>query len=205
MSLISGISLLFIMLALAAIPSASVALVVTRSATHGSANGVAVALGIVLGDLVFVSLAILGMSFLAQTMGSFFAVLKIFGGAYLIWLGLKLIRAKGKASFRAEGASRTSLVTSCVAGFVLTLGDMKAILFYASLFPTFVDMASLTASDIALIILITVTAVGGVKIIYALVADRIVQRFRDRKVQKVARTTAGCAMVGAGTYLISKA
>jgi threonine/homoserine/homoserine lactone efflux protein len=57
------------MLVLAAIPSASVALVVTRSATLGIKNGISVACGIVLCDLIFVALAILGMGFLAKQWG----------------------------------------------------------------------------------------------------------------------------------------
>jgi threonine/homoserine/homoserine lactone efflux protein len=48
------------MITLAAIPSTSVALVVTRSATMNPANGVAVTTGIMLGDLIIVVLAILG-------------------------------------------------------------------------------------------------------------------------------------------------
>ena len=59
MDLLDSISLFLIMIALAAVPSTSVALVVTRSATLGISNGVAVSLGIVLGDLVFIFLAIL--------------------------------------------------------------------------------------------------------------------------------------------------
>ncbi len=199
------ISLLGIMLVLAAIPSASVALVVTRSAMLGFANGVAVAIGIVVGDLLFASLAILGMSFLAETMGSFFVVLKICGGAYLIWLGFSLLRAKREVELKSTDSPRLSLLSSCVAGFVLTLGDVKAILFYASLFPAFVDMASLGLTDMAVIMLVTIAAVGGVKVFYALAAESIVKRFQNRKAQRLARSAAGCAMLGAGTYLITKA
>lgn len=205
MSLITALSLLGVMLLLAAMPSASVALVVTRSATHGVANGVAVAVGIVLADLLFVMLAILGMSFLAETLGSLFAILKVAGGAYLIWLGVVLIRAKGGLALGANGPNRRSLFASCAAGFVLTLGDVKAILFYASLFPTFVDMKHLEIQDVAVIMLVTIVAVGGVKTLYALAAKKIVMRIQNQSAQRLTRSAAGCAMVGAGTYLITKA
>ena len=66
MSIVEAISLLAIMVSLAAIPSTSVALVVTRSVTLGVANGVATSLGIVLGDLVFILLAVLGLSAVAK-------------------------------------------------------------------------------------------------------------------------------------------
>jgi threonine/homoserine/homoserine lactone efflux protein len=76
MSILDSISLFLIMATLAVIPSTSVALVVTRSATLGISNGVAVALGIVLGDLVFIFLAILGLSAVAEATGAFFVVIK---------------------------------------------------------------------------------------------------------------------------------
>ena len=65
MSLFATLTLFAIMIVLAALPSCSVALVVTRAATLGIRNGAAVTAGIVMGDLIFVTLAILGMSTLA--------------------------------------------------------------------------------------------------------------------------------------------
>ncbi|MGE9296250.1 MAG: LysE family translocator [Puniceicoccales bacterium] len=204
MTLWAAISLLGIMLVLAAIPSASVALVVSRSATHGFANGAAVALGIVLGDLIFVALAILGMSVLAETMGAAFAIVKYIGGAYLIWMGVSLLRAKGGIQGTESTPTRMSLAASFTSGLLLTLGDLKAIIFYASLFPAFVDMSRLTPTHVAWIIFVTIVAVGGVKLIYAAAARAIVSRIQNPKKQKLARSAAGCCMVGAGTYLIVK-
>lgn len=193
------------MLVLAAIPSASVALVVTRSATLGIKNGISVALGIVVGDLIFVTLVIVGMSFLAETMGSFFAVLRYAGGAYLIWLGVTLLRSEKKMNLRESSSSKMALSASFLSGLLLTLGDIKAILFYASLFPAFVDMASLNMADIVGIVSATILAVGGVKIFYAITAQRIVARFNNPNAQKLARKSAGCCMIGAGTLIVTKA
>lgn len=202
MNLITALSLLAVMLALAAMPSASVGLVVTRSATLGFANGVAVSMGIVLGDLVFVALAILGMSFLADSLGAYFSLLMYVGGAYLIWLGISLIRSRSSVDTDLRQGSRMSLLSSFMAGFVLTLGDVKAILFYASLFPAFVDMGSLTVTDIIVIVLVTIGAVGGVKLVYAYSAQRIAQRLKGRKTQDLARKVVGCIILGVGIYLI---
>jgi threonine/homoserine/homoserine lactone efflux protein len=205
MDLAAAASLLGVMLVLAALPSASVALVVTRAATMGLANGISVPLGIVLGDLVFVALALMGMGFLAETLGPFFAVLKICGGAYILWLGINLILSHRDMELGSSNSVPLSLVASFFSGFVLTLGDAKAIIFYASLFPAFVDMSELSSGDIVGIIGATVVAVDGVKALYAFSAKRIVQRFQNRRAQRLARCTAGCAMVGAGSYLIAKA
>jgi len=204
MTILSIITLLITLVVLAAIPSASVALVVTRSVTHGIRNGILVACGIVLGDLIFVALAILGMSVLAETMGSFFVILRYLGGAYLIWLGIGLVRSRGTVNLVSPDRSKLSLLASFVSGFLLTLGDIKAILFYASLFPAFVDMSSLRVSDIVGIVAVTILAVGSVKILYACSAQRIAQRLQSEKAHKLTQTTAGICMLGAGAYVVTK-
>lgn len=192
------------MLVLAALPSASVALIVTRSATSGIRNGAAVTAGIVIGDLVFVFLAVFGMSVLADTMGAFFAFFKYVGGGYLIWMGIGLLRAKGSTALASEDSRGSSLLASFTCGLFLTLGDVKAILFYAGLFPTFVDMRNLTLNNIVVIVAITILTVGGVKLAYAFAAQRIVSRIRSARAQEYAGRSAGGLMVGAGTYLIVK-
>lgn len=195
-------SFFLIMLALAAVPSASVALVVTRSATHGFLNGAAVALGIVLADLLLAALAIFGLSLLAEVVGGFFAVFKYLGGAYLIWTGIRLLRSK--PGLRVAQPGRASYGVSLVSGFLLTLGDLKAILFYASLFPLFIDLQKVTALDLLTIGAVTVVTVGGVKVVYAALAESLVSRLRQVKVQRRSRQAAGGLLIGTGTYLIAK-
>jgi threonine/homoserine/homoserine lactone efflux protein len=207
MDLFSAATLLLIMITLAAVPSASVAIVVTRSATHGLASGISAAAGIVVGDLVFVALAILGMTLLAETMGAFFMILKICAGGYLVWLGIGLLRSRNHVGFHITGKPQgLSHITSFISGLLLTLADVKAIFFYASLFPTFVDMTDLGASEITGIILVTIVAVGGVKIGYAAAAGYLVDRMRltGIKAQKATRTAAGCLMIGIGGYMIAE-
>ncbi len=206
MNIINFISLFIIMAALAIIPSTSVALVVTRSATAGFANGVAVAAGIVLGDLVFVILAILGLSVIAENMAGIFIIIKYIGGAYLLWLGLSLLTSENKNNITANKANQNGgFLSSFLAGVVLTLGDVKAIFFYVSLFPAFIDLSELRITDVFMVIIITIIAVGGVKIFYAFSAKKVVFITRDLKLEGVAKKTAGAFMVGAGGYLIAKA
>ena len=206
MSIYESITLLGIMVALAAIPSASVALVVARSATLGVANGLAVAGGIVLGDLVFIALALFGLSVAAEAMGSLFMLIKYLGGLYLIWLGYSLFSKSGVTKVKVNKTNNNrSLVASFVAGFVLTLGDIKAIIFYASLLPVFVDLSAIQSSDILALIFITVFSVGGVKAIYAIFANKVAAYTQKTNMEVAARKTVGGLIVGVGGYLIVKA
>lgn len=206
MSSLETVTLFGILVALAALPSSSVALVVVRAATSGTANGIAVAIGIVIGDLLFVALAVVGLSVVAETLGSFFVVVKILGGLYLIWLGIKLLKSKDASLDVPSNAEKSrGLVASLVAGFILTLGDIKAIFFYASLFPVFIDLSAVSARDIVVIFATTIISVGSVKVAYAIFGVSVASFARRRNFMGVCQKTAGGLMVGTGSYLAFKA
>ncbi|WP_197675090.1 LysE family translocator [Halopseudomonas salegens] len=205
MNLIEIVALFVVMTILALIPSTSVALVVVRSSTAGFWSGAAVAAGIVLGDLVFVFFAVLGMVALAEVMGGFFLVLRYMAGLYLIWFGISLLRAKAFLPVRSVDHSAASLSANFASGLIVTLGDVKAIFFYASLFPAFVDLGAVTLADIALIVIITVVAVGGAKLAYAGVAGRVLSLVDGFRARRTLNMTAGGFMLGAGAYVLAKA
>lgn len=207
MTIANSFVLLLIMAALAAIPSSSVLLVVTRSATIDIKNGLATAFGVVSGDLIFMTMAILGMTALAEQMGTLFVVIKYIAGAYLIWFGIGLIRSQRNqtriaGSTQSPAKKKSSLATSFGAGLILTLGDIKAIFFYASLLPSFLDLATLTAMDIFIVSAITIIAVGGVKAAYAIGAGKASGLAKGFSLEKELKMISGCLMIGAGTYLL---
>ena len=205
MNIIDSIALFAIMVTLAAIPSTSVALVITRSATLGLANGIAAATGIVIGDLTFVFLALLGLSVAAETLGDLFLSIKYLGSVYLIWMGITLLRSRDKTNVTAEQHELGSLLTSFLTGLILTLGDIKAIVFYISLFPAFIDTRSLSPSDTAIILLITIASVGGIKIVYAIVARRFAVLTWSLACGKAMKRIAGGFMIGTGSSMIARA
>jgi len=205
MTIIEIITLFGIMVALAALPSASVALVVTRSATLGIANGIAVTAGIILGDLVFILLAIFGLTLVAETMGNLFLIVKYLGATYLLWLGYTLITTKNTTTITIDKTLKKNLATSFLAGFFLTLGDIKAIIFYASLLPVFINLSALNTTDVLVLISVMVISLGSVKILYVFSAVKVVSFMNGKKLDNVARKTAGSFLLGAGGYLIVKA
>lgn len=198
--------LLLVMGGLAALPSSSVLLVVTQSTVHGVRNGLATAAGVVGGDLLFMAIAILGMTALAVQMGAFFVAVKYIAAAYLIWFGIGLLRsvpARDRSREASAGRDfRSSLVASFASGFLLTLGDIKAIFFYASLLPTFVDLESPSGTDILIISTVTVLAVGGVKCAYALGAERVARKADGFAHAGALKRGTGGLMVGLGGYLL---
>lgn len=189
------------MLILAATPSISTLTVVARTASAGFIHGAFTTLGIVLGDALFILLAVFGLSLLAEHMAELFDVLKYLGGAYLIWLGSALFKTKPLE----QGISRTtrsSLAASFMAGLLITLGDQKAILFYLVLFPAFFNLSALSYADAGVIILIAGAAIGIAKLSYALMVRQAGVTINKPLVIRSINYAAGTVMVFVGLYLL---
>lgn len=190
------------MVVLAALPSVSVLAVSTRSASAGFLHGALTAAGIVLGDLIFIAIALWGLSFLTESLGGFSLWIKYLGGAYLIFLGVSLWRAQGRSLDVAEKIE-SSLLSSFLAGLSITLADQKATLFYLGFFPAFLDLSEISYLDTAIIAAIAIFSVGGVKLIYAFLADRARSLISPTASQTLNRL-AGVILIAVGTFLIFK-
>lgn len=200
MTLSSAAALFGAMAVLAAMPSISVLTVSARSASAGFAHGVSASLGIVAGDIIFILIAIFGLSLLADTSGELFIVVKYLGGAYLIVLGTLLWRSGGWVA-EPRAPVRSSLSSSFLAGLTITLADQKAILFYLGFFPAFLDLSAISIVDTGIIIAVTITAVGGVKIAYAWLADRS-RSLVSTAIGRWINVFAGCVMVVVGVFVV---
>ena len=194
-------TLFFTMAILAALPSTSVIAVVSRSIACGFSHGIATSIGIVLGDICFIIIAILGLSFVAEAMGDLFIWVKLCAGTYLIWFGVGLWRSKPIAT-NVDSIQQTSLISSFLCGLFITLGDQKAILFYMGFFPAFINLREISNTDISIIILITIFAVGGVKVIYAFTSNRATRLFDNTRAKTILNRLAACAMLATGLYLV---
>lgn len=205
MNFLDLISLFVILATLASLPSASVALVVSRSALLGFQNGIAVSLGIVLGDLVLMALAIVGLSVATAALGDLFRILRLLAAGYLLWLAFSIFLNKTSWPVTGKtGNDRGSLAVSFIAGFSLTLSDIKAIMFYLSLLPAFLGLTRLGHSDIILVFFITIISVGGVKIIYAYFAEKLMNYSGSMGLNEWLKKITGLMLMAAGLYLIAK-
>lgn len=201
LTLTAATALAGVMLLAALVPSVSVLTVSTRSAALGLKHGIFTTAGIVTGDVLFILIALYGLSALSNWLGNDFSLIKYLGGGYLIWLGIQLLRARPTAT----GSRPLSSVTSSFsAGLLITLADQKAIIFYFGLFPAFLDLERLVMTDTILIITLAVLAVGGPKLFYALMASRAAGFFKSQPASRMLNLVAGSVMLTIGVLLILK-
>lgn len=175
-----------------------------RSAALGFAHGALVSLGVVAGDLLFIVIAVHGLSLLAEWTGAYFYLVKYFGGAYLVALGIALWRSTATPAPRGARGSRSALA-SFLAGFAITLADQKAILFYLGLFPAFIDLTRVSARETGVILAVASVAVGGPKLLYAFLAARAGPILHHTRAARAIQAAAGSVLIGAGVFLIMNA
>ncbi|HIC81872.1 MAG TPA: LysE family translocator [Kiloniellaceae bacterium] len=195
------------MLVLALTPGPGFLAVVARAMSQGFGAGLAATAGLVLGDLLFLALAILGLSALAAVLGEFFLVVKWLGAAYLVWLGIALWRSDGAAAQRTapEGPRpKASHRGSLALGFLVTLGNPKVILFYGAFLPTFVDLAALTLGDVVLLGVVVAAALFAVLGAYAFLAARAGRVMKNSRAQRWLNRVTGGILVGAGVAVATR-
>ncbi len=202
MTIGSMVALFGAMVVLAFIPGVSAITVSARSAASGFNHGVFTTIGIVVGDIIFILLAIFGLSVLAETMDNLFVLVKYLGGAYLIWLGIALWRSRLNTA-EADKTITASLMSSFLAGLFITLGDQKAILFYLVFFPAFLDLSRMSYFDVSIIIIIAAVAIVCAKLSYAYMAVRASLLLKNSSAMKKINIAAGSVMIGTGIFLVT--
>jgi len=191
------------MFLLAITPGPGVFATVARALASGFAHAAVLVLGIVIGDLIFLLLAIYGLAAVAGLLGGFFTLVKLGGAAYLIWLGLRLWRSDTTAT-STTAIVETSWMANLISGLVITLGNPKVILFYLGFVPAFVDLATLQTADVVMIAAVVSLVLGATMLGYAYAASRSRQLFRSAKAKRLLNRTSGGVMIATGTILAAR-
>lgn len=187
---------------LAITPGPGIFYVLARSLAGGRRDGVLSAMGTFLGGLVHVVAAALGLSALLAASALAFQTVKYAGAAYLIFLGLTMIRRRdeGIAGEEIAPAPRRSPLTQ---GVITEVLNPKTALFFLSFIPQFVSPAAgHVVAQFLVLGAISVTLNTSADIVVASFAGplgtRMKQsaRFRSRQ-----RTASGVAMIGIGVYV----
>ncbi|MGC8806611.1 MAG: LysE family translocator [Thiomonas sp.] len=142
-------------------PGADMLFIVSRSAQQGARAGAMAALGVGAGCLVHVTAAAVGLSALIAASDLAFSVVKWLGAAYLVWLGMGLLRARSQtppvASARLPAATLRAVFWQGVLTNVL---NPKIVLFFLAFLPQFVG-ASTSGQGWAFLLLGVVFTVNG--------------------------------------------
>ncbi|MBB1635444.1 LysE family translocator [Cupriavidus sp. UME77] len=187
-------------LLLAVTPGPAVIYIVARTLSLGRLAGLASVTAVVLGNLVNVLAAALGLAALFAVSSLAFAVMKYAGAAYLVYLGVRALRARPAAAAQTDPAAGSAGLRRVFRdGFVVALFNPKTTLFFAAFLPQFMDPAIAALPQSA--------ALGGTFVLiaattdccYVLAAAALLPLLaRARGAQAVGRYLTGGALIGLG-------
>lgn len=188
----------------AASPGPGIAAIVARVLGRGPKGAAALSAGIILGDLVWLTFAVLGLAALAQTFHGIFLAVKYAGAVYLLYLAYKLWTApvsvqEVRANEKAEHPAKLLL-----GGLALTLGNPKAIVFYLALLPTFLDLTRITVLGYLELALATMLVLTVVFAGYILLAVRARKLFTTPGAIRILNRFTGTVMAGAAAAVAAR-
>lgn len=189
----------------AASPGPAIAALLARVIGRGTAGVPAFIGGIVLGDITWLAIAVLGLSFVANSFQMIFAAIKYVGAAYLLYIAYRLWTAPATpVDLNSANNVDGKPLRSFIGGLLLTLGNPKTIAFYLALTPTLIDVSRIdlvSYAELACIIaLVLVFVLGG----YALAAARARKLFRSPRAMKLLNRVSGSVMAGAAAAIVTR-
>ena len=149
---------------------------IIRLGAKSRAIGVACAVGIMLGNTVWIAASLLGLSALIKAVPEVLAVLQLIGGIYLLTMGVGAIRAglsAQKLQVTAQTDSKELTTAQALRIGVLTnLSNPKSVLFFGAVFAQFITPGM--GWEWTLLILVTLVVIGfGWFVGFAVLVDKL--------------------------------
>ena len=119
-------------------PGPDMSLFLAKTVSGGRRAGTAAMLGANLGCLVHTLLAAIGLSALLAASATAFALVKLVGAAYLLWLAIDAVRSGSALNLNAQRSAREPFVRTLLLGAGVNLTNPKVVLFFVTFLPQFV-------------------------------------------------------------------
>jgi threonine/homoserine/homoserine lactone efflux protein len=185
-------------------PGPGIVALVARVIGGGLAGVAPFVAGLILGDLIWLAAAVLGLAVLAHTFHEAFVVIKFAGAAYLLYLAYRMWTAAAEAKATAAAPRRDRSAGMFFAGLSVNLGNPKVAGFYLALLPNLIDLGHvdlLGYAELAGLCIAVLTVVLGA---YALTAARARVLFESPRAVRLFNRTGGTLMAGAAIAVASK-
>ena len=163
--------LIFLLIAIITVlsPGPGVVLTLTNTIRYGAKDAVNGILGIAFGTFIVAGISATSLGLLLATSSIAFTIMKLIGAAYLIYLGIKLWRSPSVKIELNEKISKNRKL-QFIEGLALQLTNPKAIFFFMSVFPQFINFNHGYIAQFILLVVTYSILVVVIHLLYALLA-----------------------------------
>ena len=197
----------FTLYAVSIIPGPSMIIALTHGMQYGAKAALATASGNALASCIQAVVSIAGLGVIIATSGTVFMVIKYLGAIYLIYLGIMLWRSPAwyiQNRSQDHKKSQAPLIKMFKQGFIVAIGNPKAIVFFTAIFPQFLTTQSSSFSHYALMVLVTCSSAFICAMLYAIGGNKIAQLCKNSNISKfVNKITGGFFVTGGLGIMLS--
>jgi len=148
-------------------------LALTHGALHGTKKTLATIAGGSLGFGLIIGLSMFGIGALLTKWAGLLVIMKWLGGAYLVWLGIQLIRSEPINISRSKNTDSAGFRTLFGQGLISAVSNPKGILFFVAFLPQFVNPRESLFTQFLLMAMTFIVIEFAYEFTVALLADRI--------------------------------
>ena len=174
---------------------------IARAVSGGFASAWPLALGVVVGDVIWPLLAILGLAWVTSEVDFAMTVLRWVACVFFLWLGWSIIRGADQKISTDSRLTRPGRLAGFLAGVAVILSNPKAILFYLGVLPGFFDLSAVNGADIAAICFLSLLVPLLGNLILAWAVDRARALVASPAAMRRLNLGSGALLVGVGLVL----
>jgi threonine/homoserine/homoserine lactone efflux protein len=184
-------------------PGPSIAALVARVISKGWRDVLPFLAAMWIGEGIWLSLAVFGLAFVAQTFHLAFLVVKWVGVGYLAYLAWKMWTAP--VAVREDALpNNDSSAKLFAAGMAVTLGNPKIMMFYMALLPTIIDLNSVTLAGWAELTFTMAMVLIAVDLIWTIAAAQARRLLKSARAMRIANRVSATTMAGAAAAIAAR-
>lgn len=176
-------------------PGTGVVMTLTNSLNFGLKTSIYGIFGISLGMFIVSIIAGGGIGVVIANSNLLYFALKILGAIYLLYFGLSLIKTRNKTIDVVSSKTSPKQKKLFIEGVSITITNPKAIIFFVSLFPQFIDSEANYLSQFTLLSLTFCFLILLIHIIYGTLASFIKSKLTGFNYFKYVNIAGGCAYI----------
>lgn len=184
------------------IPGPTILTVISYSISHGKRANVPLVIAVALGDSTALVLSLLGLGALLAASAFWFTVIKVAGGLYLLYLGIKMLRSGIKAedvALPAAPASRWKLFANT---YLVTALNPKGIVFFVAFLPQFLDTKAPVTPQLWMLAITFVVLAAINATLYAVFASSARRFLTSARAQRRFNLAGGSLLSVAGAWAL---
>ena len=203
MDLSVWLSYLLVTIILSLSPGPGVFSSISSGLHHGLKRGMWNGVGMQLANFILLIVVAVGLGAILLASETLFTIVKWVGVAYLVYLGVVTWRTRARGFVDTDDGRPHTAREIFVRGFLVNITNPKGIIFFAAVFPQFIDVSKPQAPQYAILALTTFAVDVVVMTAYTALAAKVIGAMKDERHLQWINRTLGGAFVAAGVALAS--